>query len=111
MYEILARSRIVLNRHISAAAGHANNMRLYEATGTGALLLTDHGRNLAQLFDPGGEVAVYDDESALEEVLQHFLRSEDEARAIAAAGQRRTLREHTYERRVEKLVTLLEARL
>ncbi len=44
-------------------------------------------------------------------MLQDFLQDEDRARAIAAAGQRRTLREHTYERRVEKLVALLETRL
>ncbi len=53
MYEILARSRIVLNRHIAAAGGYANNMRLYEATGAGALLVTDHGRNLGEALRPG----------------------------------------------------------
>jgi spore maturation protein CgeB len=31
MYEILARSKLALNRHIDAADGYANNMRLYEA--------------------------------------------------------------------------------
>ena len=44
MYEVLARSQITLNRHIGAAEGYANNMRLFEASGVGALLATDDGR-------------------------------------------------------------------
>ena len=53
MYRVLARSRIVVNRHIDVAEGYANNMRLYEATGSGALLVTENGRNLRELFEPG----------------------------------------------------------
>ena len=46
MYGLLARSQITLNRHIDIAEGYANNMRLYEATGMGACLLTDEKVNL-----------------------------------------------------------------
>ena len=42
-----------LNRHIDVAEGYANNMRLFEATGVGALLLTEAAPNLADLFEPG----------------------------------------------------------
>jgi spore maturation protein CgeB len=111
MYRVLARSRIVVNRHIDAAKGHANNMRLFEATGGGALLLTDRGRNLGELFQPGSEVAVYDDADDLAAKLRHYLEHDDERRAIAAAGQARTLRDHSYARRMEQLAELLEERL
>jgi hypothetical protein len=47
---------VALNRHIAAAEGHANNMRLYEATGVGTCLLTDRGSNLGELFEVGREV-------------------------------------------------------
>ena len=40
MYKILGRSKISFNRHINTAENNANNMRLYEATGMGSLLLT-----------------------------------------------------------------------
>ena len=50
MFRILASSRIVLNRHITDARQYANNMRLYEATGVGSLLVTDAKENLADLF-------------------------------------------------------------
>ena len=111
MYEVLARSRIALNRHIDLAEGYANNMRLYEATGVGALLMTEASPNLADLFTPGTEVVAYEDEDDLIEQIRHYLAHDDERRIVAAAGQARTLREHTYADRVAELATMLEARL
>jgi len=111
MYEVLARSRIALNRHGEIAEGYANNMRLYEATGVGALLVTEAGRNLSELFEPGREVVAYECEDGLVEQLRHYLEHDDERQRIAAAGQARTLREHTYARRIAELAAMLEARL
>ena len=111
MYEVLARSRVALNRHIDVAEGYANNMRLYEATGVGALLVTEASSNLAELFEPGREVVVYEGEDDLVEQLRHYAAHDDERRRIAAAGQARTLREHTYAQRIAELATMLEARV
>jgi spore maturation protein CgeB len=86
-------------------------MRLYEATGAGALLVTEAAGNLPDLFEPGREVVTYDGADQLVERIQHYLRHDDERRAIAAAGQRRTLTEHTYPRRAARLAELLELRL
>ena len=41
------------------AKSYANNMRLYEATGVGALLVTDWKENLGEMFEPGKEVVAY----------------------------------------------------
>ncbi len=111
MYEVLAHSRIALNRHIDLADGYANNMRLYEATGVGALLVTEAGRNLPELFEPEREVVTYLDENDLLERLRHYADHDDERRSIAAAGQARTLSEHTYANRMAELAAMLEARL
>src|SRR5437764_8907748 len=59
MYSVLAQSRITLNRHGEVAGGYAANMRMFEATGAGALLVTDSGKNLSELFEPGREVVTY----------------------------------------------------
>ena len=40
--------------------------------------------------------------------MNHYLAREDERHAIARAGQARTLRDHTYRRRMEELVEILE---
>ena len=107
MYGLLRDARISLNRHIAEAEGHANNMRLYEATGVGSFLLTDEGSNLAELFESGSEVVTYADVDDLVEKARYFLAHEDERAAIAAAGQARTLRDHTYEVRMRELVGIL----
>ena len=108
---MLARARISLNRHIEAAEGFANNMRLFESTGVGSLLVTEAAPNLADLFEPGAEVVAYEGEDELVAKAEHYLAHEDERAAIAAAGQARTLRDHTYRRRIAELADLLQARL
>jgi spore maturation protein CgeB len=108
MLEVLASARIAVNRHIDVAEDNANNMRLYEATGVGSLLLTDAKQNLGELFDVGRELIAYRGEDELVEAVEHYLAHEDERTAIAAAGQRRTLRDHTYEVRMRELADILD---
>jgi spore maturation protein CgeB len=110
MYEVLARSQIALNRHINLADGYANNMRLYEATGVGALLVTEWAENLSNLFEPEREVIAYENADDLIAQIRRYADT-DERRSIAAAGQARTLREHTYANRIAELSAMLEARL
>ncbi|MGH3008132.1 MAG: glycosyltransferase family protein [Gaiellaceae bacterium] len=111
MYRVLREARIVVNRHIDVAENNANNMRLYEATGVGSLLLTDTKQNLDELFEVGREVVAYRDENELVEAVEYYLAHEDERAAIAAAGERRTLREHTYAVRMRELVEILGSHL
>jgi spore maturation protein CgeB len=111
MFRVLADSRITLNGHEDVADGYAANMRLFEATGVGTLLLTDARSNLGDFFEPGREVVVYTDADDLIEKARFHLEHEDERRKIAAAGQARTLGEHTYRDRIAELASMLEARL
>jgi spore maturation protein CgeB len=108
MYRALASARIALNRHIAAANGHANNMRLYEATGVGTMLLTEESEDLDALFEPGREAVTYADPHDLVETARWYLAHEDERAAIASAGRARTLAEHTYAARIAELVSILE---
>lgn len=111
MYRALARSRVTLNRHIDVAANNANNMRLYEATGVGTLLLTDRKDNLGELFEIGKEIVCYSSREEAADLIRYYLAHPDEAQKIAAAGQARTLREHTYRHRMEELVSILARHL
>jgi hypothetical protein len=111
MYRVLGEARIAVNRHIDVAQDYANNMRLYEATGVGALLLTDAKENLGELFEVGSEVIAYRDEDELVQAVEHYLAHEDERAAVAAAGQRRTLRDHTFPVRIRELAEILQSYL
>ena len=111
MYRALARSRITLNRHIDVAENNANNMRLYEATGVGALLITDRKDNLGEIFEVGREVVAYGSAAEAAELIRHYIAHPEEARRIAQAGQARTLAEHTYRQRMQELAPILERHL
>jgi spore maturation protein CgeB len=111
MYQVLARARIAINRHIDVAERHANNMRLYESTGVGTMLITESFANLGEHFEPGREVATYEGAGDLAEHLGRYLSDDAERQRVAAAGQQRTLREHTYAQRMEELVAMIEPRL
>ena len=111
MYRVLSGSRITLNRHGDIAQGHANNMRLFEATGMGAALLTESAPNLATLFEPGEEVIAYDGPDDLVAQAKRLLEDDRERARIAAAGQRRTMADHTYAQRMPRIVEMLETRI
>jgi spore maturation protein CgeB len=111
MYGVFARSKITLNRHIDLAENYANNMRLYEATGMGALLITDERSNLGELFTPGKEIVTYKDSSDLTEKVRYYLDHDYERDLIARAGQARTLSEHTYKIRMKELAQILAKNL
>jgi spore maturation protein CgeB len=111
MYKALASARVAVNRHIDAAEGHANNMRLYEATAMGAALVTDAGTGLEEILVPGRETLAYADLDDLIAKIEHAREDDHERRRIAAAGQRRTLEEHSFARRMAELAEMLERRL
>ena len=111
MYEVLARSVVTVNSHGRIAGEYAANLRLYEATGMGALLVTDAKRNMGQLFEVGSEVATYRDAEDCARVVRYYIDHPAEASSIAAAGQRRTLKDHTWANRMARLVELVTPRL
>ena len=99
MFRQLRAGRVALNTHIDISTHSASNMRLFEATGVGACLLTDEKENLRDIFEPDAEVVAYRDAEECVEKVRYLLANESTRRDIAAAGQRRTLREHTFESR------------
>jgi spore maturation protein CgeB len=111
MYQIFHTSKMTLNHHIGMAGPYANNSRLYEATGVGTLLVTDWKENLHEIFMPGKEVVAYRSPEECVELIQYYLTHEEERKAIASAGQQRTLREHTYYQRTQELADIVCKRL
>jgi spore maturation protein CgeB len=109
MYQVLRRSRVTLNSHIDVAGREAGNMRLFEATGVGAFLLTDYKDNLPALFAPGAEVAVWHSVSDSISAIEHGLSHDAERVAVARAGQTRTMGQHTYGHRTAEILQLAQS--
>ena len=104
----MRRSRITLNFHIDLADGWANNLRLYEATGVGTLLLTDWKKNLHDMFVPGEEIVAYRDADDCVAQIHALLADEATRGRIAAAGQRQAIQHQNYFRRVGEIIALAE---
>jgi len=103
MFRTMSKAKICFNNHIDAAGEYAGNMRLFEATGVGTCLLTDHKKNIPEIFEADKEIVTYKSvDECIEKTL--WLLSHDKAREeIALSGQKRVLKEHTYYHRAEQL--------
>ena len=111
MFTALARSKITVNNHIGIAENYANNMRLYEATGMGCLLLNDRKSNITDMFEPGREIVCYDSPEECLDLIRYYSKNATERERIAAAGQQRTLSEHTYVNRTAELAALFRTHI
>jgi Uncharacterized protein conserved in bacteria len=109
MYQALRRSKVTLNSHIDMAGREAGNMRLFEATGVGAFLLTDFKDNLHTLFAPDQEVAVWRSVDDCLAAIDRAIGDDDARTSISRAGQARTLAQHTYRRRAAEILGFVEA--
>lgn len=107
-YRVLSRSKLTLNKHIDCAGDYAGNIRLFEAPGAGACLVTDWKINLPEMFEPGAEIVTYKSIDECVEKVRYLLDHEHERQEIASAGQRRTLRDHTYQKRAEQLNEIID---
>lgn len=97
MYRTLLRSRITFNAHIDMALGNRVNMRMYEATGMGTLLLTDKSDHSdIDYFVDGKEIVTYTSVQEAIEKVNYYLEHETERNVIAKAGQKRTLEQYNF---------------
>lgn len=96
LYRLFQQSKMTLNRHTDAArnGGYVDNMRLFQATGSGTCLVTDTGRNMGELFEEDHEVVVYSSYEECLEKVRYLLEHDDERREIARRAQARTLADH-----------------
>jgi spore maturation protein CgeB len=108
MYQVLRRSRITLNSHIDLAGREAGNMRLFEATGVGTFLLTDHKDNLDTLFELNREVVAWRSIDDCLNAIDQYLRDDHTRKATARAGQVKTLARHSYRHRVAEILGFVD---
>ena len=87
-------------------------MRLFEATGCGALTLTEDFKNLPDLFHENSVLAYKSVPQAIQ-LVSDYLDSDNRhtGEFIAENGQKRTLTEHTYDKRMEFVAEILEGML
>lgn len=108
MYNILANSQITLNSHINAAGTKGGNSRLVEATGVGACLVTDWKENIHEYFEIDKEVIVYKSNAECIEKINYLINHDSVRKAIAEAGQKKTINNYSFYKRIHDFSKFLE---
>jgi spore maturation protein CgeB len=107
MYRFFGESLVTFNVHIDNARNVASNMRLFEASGMGACLLTDGGVGMQDYFEPDKEVVLYGTPAEAVQKARWLFENTGKAREIGEAGFQRTLKDHTFEKRIPLLESFL----
>lgn len=96
MLRVFAQSKIVINQHILRDKSNSGNIRMFEATGVGSLLLTDYKEDLNDKFLIDKEVVTYDSYNEACEKILYYLEHDEQRELIAKRGQIRTLKDYHY---------------
>jgi spore maturation protein CgeB len=80
------------------------NCRAFEIAGCGGFQLVTHVPVVTEHFEPDSEVVTFSSAAELVEKVAYYLQNPEKAAAIAARGQIRAHRDHTYEHRLDKLL-------
>ena len=109
MVRIYSKSRI--NLGFGGVEGHAETYCLkgrdFEIPMSGGLYLTEYHPELETVYDLGKEIVVYHSFDELVETIRRLPANPEEAETIRQAGRLRALTEHTWEKRFEKIFSLM----
>lgn len=101
MYSIFRKTKILINSHIGDTK-YAGNMRMFEGTGTGCLLLTDNKIGNTEFFKPKKEIIIYNNFN-LVDLCKYYLKNIDKLKTISLNGMAKTFKYHNYYNRVQML--------
>jgi len=104
-------SRSVINLGFGSVDGHRDTFCLkgrdFEIPMSGGFYLTEYHDELKRAYEPGKEIATYDDFDDLVEKIEYFLANPDRREEIRRRGFERARRDHSWEKRFDKVFTLL----
>ncbi len=93
-------------RHVVLPHIHA---RPFELAGCGAFVISGYAAGIENYYVPDTEMVFYRSHEELIEKINYYLSHDEGRERIARAGYERTLRDHTYERRFEKIFNIIHA--
>lgn len=112
--KIFNASRINLNLHSSPYFPGINpdgdylNPRVFDLAAAGAFQLVDRRVQLPDFFQTEVELASFSTLTEARDKIGYFLAHEEERRRIATRGRERCLQEHTYARRMQEALEIIE---
>lgn len=105
---IKARVRRMLRFHPPPPRPAQIKGRNFEVPGCGGFLLTERVPHLEDYFELGREVGLFERAEDLTDQIRYWLEHDDERQAVADAGYRRVMAEHTYDHRFAAIFAALD---
>ncbi|MBI4151168.1 glycosyltransferase [Candidatus Woesearchaeota archaeon] len=103
-------TKINLNIHFTHSK-RSPNLRTFEIPATNSFELCDYLADLHTMFSIGKELVVYKNVADCRKKIQYYLDNTQERRKIAKAGQKRVLKDHTFDNRVRDVLRAIKNEL
>ncbi|OBZ09710.1 spore maturation protein cgeB [Bacillus sp. FJAT-27264] len=111
-------SKIVINLHRSHIDEDVNNNslgitavspnpRTFEIAASGTLQLCDARDDMGNFYKPGEEIETFASPKEMMDKIRFYLTHEEERREIVLRAYERTLKDHTYTKRLNQLLTII----
>ncbi len=85
-------------------------LRPYEIAASNGLLFTQYNRELPRLFEPGRECVAFRDVDGMLDSVDRIQKAPAEFDSVVEAGHRRATTEHTWEKRMERVLNVAKER-
>ncbi|MBI3622339.1 MAG: glycosyltransferase [Nitrospirae bacterium] len=107
--KLYAAAKIILAIHYQDGVSpcHQASPKVFEAMACGGFLLSDDQRDVTTLFKEGEHLAVFRNAHDLRGKIAYYLSRSDERARIAGQGHREAITNHTYVRRMERLLSMV----
>ncbi|MEN9846189.1 MAG: hypothetical protein RIS36_1336 [Pseudomonadota bacterium] len=104
-----------LNLHSSSErdgidpSGDFVNPRTFELAASGAFQLCDNRQLLPELLEVGTEVVTFSSREEMIEKMEYYLARPEERKQICERARARVMRDHSYDRRMEQMLSTIYA--
>jgi len=82
--------------------------RTFEIAGCGGFQLTEHKPELYEYFEKNKEIVTFNNLDDLVDKIEYYLKQNNERETIARAAYERTIKEHTWEKRLDDIFKKIE---
>jgi len=107
MLQKLVTYQMALNYHNKHTGNFACNMRLFEATGLGCALITDHKSDLDEYFEHEAEILIYKNKEELLSCFKELINDTKLAQSLGAKAQAKSISVFNTKNQIEKLFEIL----
>ena len=112
MLELSAKSICPINIGLSVNNIYGLNFRVFEFSACGSLIMVNKEcKDISKCFCVGKEALVYDTPEDLNKLISDIVKNPLKYAKIAQAGHERTLKEHTYQKRLEQMFEMINTLL